>query len=179
MTLLRFGPQPNNPTGHLIQVNAEAFRLEAGLARAIFLMPIGIYKYMTMSWFTKTWYHCKLLQIEITMEVKDFVLPRQGDVELMQILLKHGLQGHKLACMKHCCMFLNANYLSDICMGDGTAINPQYWDSKTKCVSDYIWPRMEKPPAQDWNQWRKNLTVALALGWKETLQKPLGHWAHH
>jgi len=58
MTLLRFGSQPHDPTGHLIQVNVEAFQLEAGLAGDIFLMPIGIYKYMMMSWFTKTWYHC-------------------------------------------------------------------------------------------------------------------------
>jgi len=33
------------------------------------------HEYMMMSWFTKTWYHCRLLQIESTMEVKDFVLP--------------------------------------------------------------------------------------------------------
>jgi len=114
MILLRFSSQPHDPTGHLIQVKAEAFQLDAGLACKISLMPIGIYKYMTTSWFTKTWYHCRLLQIEITMEVKDFVLPQQGNVEIMWILLKHSLQEHKLAIMNHCCMFLNANYLSNI-----------------------------------------------------------------
>jgi len=79
MTLLRFGSQHQDPTGHLIHINAEAFLLEAGLAG----MPIGIYKYMTPSWFTKTWYQCKLLQIKISTDMKDFEVPRQGNVELM------------------------------------------------------------------------------------------------
>jgi len=36
VTLLRFGPQPNDPTSHLINANAKAFWLEAGLAGTLF-----------------------------------------------------------------------------------------------------------------------------------------------
>jgi len=31
----------------------------------------------------------------------------------------------------------------------------------------------------DWYLWKKHLTAALALGQKDTLQKPLGNWAHY
>ncbi len=142
-------------------------------------MPISIHDYVTLSWFTTTWYQCRLVEIEISNNVRDFETPRQVDIELMQIFLKHSLHGYKLASMNRCQMFLKATYLSDICTGDGTAINPQYWDGQTKCNSEFIWPQTEKPPNSDWTLWKKHLMSALALGQKDTLQKPLGNWAHH
>jgi len=75
LMLLRFGPQPNDPTGHLINANAEAFQLEACLGGSIFQMPMEIMAYMTNSWFTQTWYQCQLLQIEISTMTHNFELP--------------------------------------------------------------------------------------------------------
>jgi len=63
VTLLRFQPQPKDPTGHLIHAKAKAFQLEAGLAGLLFQMSMKIIAYMTNSWFTQTWYQCQLLQI--------------------------------------------------------------------------------------------------------------------
>jgi len=154
-TLLQFGFQQHDPTGHLLHVNAEAFQLEAGLAGKIFSMPISIHDYMTPSWFTTTWYQCRLLEIETSNNVQDFETPRQGDTELVQIFLKHGLYGYKLASMNQCQMFLKATYLSDICTRDGMAIDPQYWDGQTKCNSEFTWPRTEKPPNSNWTLWEK------------------------
>jgi len=59
------------------------------------------------------------------------------------------------------------------------AIDPQFWNGQTKCNSDAIWPRTETPPTSDWMLWKKHLMAALALGQKDTLQKPLGNWEHH
>jgi len=89
-------------------------------------MPIGIYDYMTLSWFTMTWYQCKLLEVKISNNMKDFKPLRQDDMELMQIFLKHELHGYELASMNQCQMILKATYLSDICIGDSMAIDPQY-----------------------------------------------------
>jgi len=178
-TLLWFGCQHQDPTGHLLHINAEAFRLEAGLAGEILCMPISIHDYMTPSWLTAIWYQCKLLEIEISNNVWDFETPRQGDTELMQIFLKHGLHGYKLASMNWCQMFLKAIFFSDICTRDSTAIDPQFWNGQIKCNLDLIWPRTETPPISDWGLWKKHLTAALALGQKDTLQKLLGNWAHH
>jgi len=94
-------------------------------------------------------------------------------------LFKHGLHGYELASMNWCRMFLKAIFLSDICTGDGMAIDPQYWNGRTKCNSDFSWPRTEKPPIANWTLWKKHLTSTLALGQKDTLQKLLGNWAHH
>jgi len=162
-TLLQFGSQHQDPTGHLLHVNAEAFQLEAGLAGEIFNMPIRIHNYMTTSWFTETWYQCRLLDIEISNNIRDFETPRHRDIELMRIFLKHGLHGHKLVSMNRCHMFLKAIFLSDICTSDGKAIDPQFWNGRTKCNSDIIWPRTETPPISDWTLWKKHLTAALAL----------------
>jgi len=96
-TLLQFGSQHHDPTRHLLHVNAEAFRLEAGLAGEIFCMPLKILDYMTPSWFMMMWYQCRLLEIEISNNVQDFETPRQGDTELMRIFLKHGLHRSELA----------------------------------------------------------------------------------
>jgi len=73
-------------------------------------------------------------------------------------------------------MYLQAIFLSIICNGTGTAINPQMWDGKVQCPSIYKWPRTDKPPPSEWQEWRCMLTLALSLGRSRQLAIPLGKW---
>jgi len=90
LMLIKFWPQKEDPTSHLIQANMEAFRLKAGLSRQIFRLLHTILPYITRSWFTQTWQHCKELDIDLTTNVKDFEIPHQNDRELMKIILHSG-----------------------------------------------------------------------------------------
>jgi len=176
LTLLWFGPQTSDPTGYLINMNVEAFQLEAGLGGPIFQMPVDIMAYMTDSWFTQTWYQCHLLQIEILTTATVLERPWEGDKEIMKFFLQQGIVGMELASMNRCRMFIKATYLSDICMGDGKYMDTRFWDGKATCTTEYQWPRMEKPTTYEWNTWIKNLTIALSLGWRDSLEHSLGNW---
>jgi len=72
----------------------------------------------------------------------------------MQIVLQFGTMGQNLICLNHCSMYLQATFLSNICNGMGTASNPRMWDGKAQCNSNYRWPRMDKPSAAEWQEWR-------------------------
>jgi len=103
-TLLRFGPQHDDPTVQLIQANLEAFHVESGLSSQLFGLPIKIKPYLTQSWITHTWEHCRNWDIDIMMDVKDFEQPWHNDKELMKMFLQHGVSGQDLASLNQCCM---------------------------------------------------------------------------
>jgi len=143
ITLLWFGPQQNDPTGHLLNLAAEDFRLEAGLSGQLFQMLLEIFPYLTTSWFLQTWHQCQLLDIGIKRDVKDFERPRRYDKEIMCLFIQHGIRGTELATMNRCQMYIHTMYLSDICTGDGKAIDTRFWIGKEKCHSTFRWPRTE------------------------------------
>jgi len=82
----------------------------------------------------------------------------------------------ELQSMNRCQMYLKATFLSDICNSQGTAIDQQMWDSQVQCNSLYQWPRTEKPPMTEWQEWRQTLTLALSSGKNGLLALPLGKW---
>jgi len=151
MTILQFGLKQDDPTGHLLKTNAEAFRLEVGLCGQVFQMPTVLQDYMTPTWFMQTWINCRLLDINIMADITDYMRLRKRDREIMRILIKHRLTGNELAAMNRCQMYLHAIFLSDICTGDGTAIELHHWGGKHICESPFSWPKTEKPLIQDWN----------------------------
>jgi len=57
-TLLRYGPQAEDPTGRLLQANLEAFRLETGLSGQLFRQPAEILPCLTCSWIAHMWAQC-------------------------------------------------------------------------------------------------------------------------
>jgi len=87
VTLLHFGPQWNDPTGHLLHLTAEDFRLEAGLSGQLFQMPLDIFLYWMPLWFSQTWYQCWLLNIDIKLDITDLEQPRRYDKEIMWIFI--------------------------------------------------------------------------------------------
>jgi len=56
-------------------------------------MQISIHDYMTLSWLTAMWYQCRLLEIEISNNVRDFETPQQGNTELMCICSSMAFMG--------------------------------------------------------------------------------------
>jgi len=137
MTLRQFGPQPEDPTGHLLKTNAKAFQLEVGLCSQVFQMPTVVQDYMTSTWFTQTWINCRLLDIDIMTDTVDYECPRMHDREIMQIFIEHGLTGMELTAMNRCRMCLHTIFLSDICTGDGTTMEPHHWGGQNICESPY------------------------------------------
>jgi len=74
-------------------------------------------------------------------------------------------------------MYLQVIFLSDICNGQGTAIEPQFWNGQTLSeVHDYLWPWMHKPAPGDWAFWQCALSKSLNLGPTQKLATPLGKW---
>jgi len=57
--------------------------------------------------------------------------------EIKKIFLQAGVTGQDLHSMNRFHMFLQAIFLSDICNGTGSAIDPRMWEGQTKCVSQY------------------------------------------
>jgi len=123
LTLLRFGWQKDDPMGHLLHANMEAFCLEVGLSGQLFGMPLTIIPCMSSSWFTQTWQYCKMHDIDITTDIMDFEPTRYQDKELMRIFIHFGATGQDLASLNRCWMYIHAIYLSDICNGSRTAID--------------------------------------------------------
>jgi len=179
MTILWFGPQQDDPTGHLLKANVEAFRLEVGLCGQVFQMPTVLQDYMTPTWFMQTWINCRLLDIDITADIADYVRPRKQDREIMRVLIKHGLTGNELAAMNNELVsdVLTCNFLSHICTSNGTAMKLHHWAGQNICESPFSWPKKEKPLIQDWNQWKSHLTSALSLQRHNGLPVPLGTWS--
>jgi len=123
-TLLQFGRQQDDPMGHLLWANMEAFHLEAGLSGQLFGMPLTILPCMTtMLWFTQMWQYCKTLDINIITDIIDFELTGYQDKEIMRIFLQFRATGQDLASLNRCQMYVHAIYLSDICNSSGTTIN--------------------------------------------------------
>jgi len=140
-------------------------------------MPTVLQDYMTSTWFTQTWIHCRLLDIDIMTDISGCERPRKHNREIMQIFIEHGLTGMELAAMNQCRMYLHAIFLSDICTDNGTAMEKHCWGQNI-CEPPFCWLKTEKPLPQDWNQWKSHLTLALSLGRNDGLPVPLGTWSH-
>jgi len=95
----------------------------------------------------------------------------------MQIYLQFRVvMGQNLTELNQCHMYLQAIFLSNICNGMGTAINPQMLEGKVQCPSIYEWPKTDKPSPTEWQEWRCTLMLALSLGRSEQQAIPLGKW---
>jgi len=95
----------------------------------------------------------------------------------MDRFITTGYHDSDLVVLNQCRMYLHVIFLSDICNGQGTAIEPQFCTGNG--VSDaysYNWPRSHKPSPQQWLLWQQALTCAWNLGRSQQLPIPLGRW---
>jgi len=68
-------------------------------------------------------------------------------------------------------------FLSDICNGQGTALEKQLWEGTTPVDHHpYTWLRSHPPTPAEWAQWQQALTRSFNLGRAQQLPVPLGKW---
>jgi len=84
-TLLKYGPQCNDPTGTLIQACGELMCLEASECGPLFQISPHLHVCVTETWLSHCWHLCVQCSISITEDIQDFVVPHHHDWMLMHL----------------------------------------------------------------------------------------------
>jgi len=176
MTLLSNNKMEKDPTGFLIQASCEALQLEAGWMGNIFKIPETYAGLLTELWIKNVWHTCQHYKIKIDNNISDGMGRQDNDREIMQVIVKVGATNTDLQSINRCRMWLQVNYLSKICMGDGKKITQMAWEGMEKNQTRYKWPRTQKPTQIEWKTWQQALLVAFQLNIQRVLQQPLGQW---
>jgi len=175
-TILRYGPDHQDPTGLLLHATGKAMRLEVGYKGELFAAPLQLADNVTSSWLKHVWVSTQEAEILVSTDFADIPLQRHGDIELMRLFVQTGWKQPVLHTLNQCRMFLRVFRLSDIVSGSGESISPNYWTHPTPAESDLEWPRTHTPPQSAWVLWKTALTSALHLGRNQSLAIPLGQW---
>jgi len=144
-TILRYGPDKSDPTGHLLHTTAEAMRLEIGYAGELLTAPPCLAANITNSWIKHVWTSTQECGITLLTNFADIPLQRHGDIELMRLFIKNGWQQPELQTLNDCRMFLKVFLLSEIVCGTGTTIISQFWEHFQLAESLLQWPPTSKP----------------------------------
>jgi len=104
-TLLQYGPHADDVTGSLIQFNAEAFWLELGLTGQLFEASVALALGIMDSWIKASWLDLANHNIHLMADIPDFQVPREGNKEIMCILLQAGFCMEELASLNQCWIY--------------------------------------------------------------------------
>jgi len=110
------------------------------------------------------------------MDFADYPPQRHDDTDLMHLFIQSGLKQPMLTVVNQCQIYLWVFLLSDIVLGLGEHILPQFWDHYHPAELPFDWPNTPQPSQSTWNTWRQVLTQALHLGRHQWLALPLGRW---
>jgi len=95
----------------------------------------------------------------------------------MEGFLRTGYRDSKLVTLNRCRMYLQVIFLSDICNGQGTTIENQFWSGTAISNShNFRWPCTHKPNPSKWGLWQRALTRSFNLNNTWKLPIPLGKW---
>jgi len=156
-----------------------SFACAASLAGKILDAPTCLQAVVTQSWLKHISLTVQSFDISVHLGVQHALPLQIGDIELMRVFLQHGYwKPEELCSLNHCCTFLHAFWLSDICTGAGDSIDSQIWYSHSPCQSIWNWPQKMPPLEADWRLWQLALCLALHLSHNNTLATPLGPWLH-
>jgi len=146
----------------LIQACGELLCLEAGVCGPLFQISPHLHICVTETWLSHCWHLCVQRGISLTEDIQDFEIPHHQDRTLMDTFLSFGYCNTELALLNQCRMFLKVIFVSDICNGQGTAIEQQFWKGIAPAEHhDYRWPRVHQPTTNDWTAWQRALTRSL------------------
>jgi len=81
-------------------------RLETGLTGQLFEAPLILQDLITDTWMKQTWLATRDANIHLMIDIPDFSLTRNGDIELTQTFLQHGIRQPQLGALHRCQMFL-------------------------------------------------------------------------
>jgi len=165
-----------DPTGFLLHMTAQVMRLEVGFSGELLGAPLILQHHITTSWIKHVWVSTQECRVTLFMDFADYPPQRHGDIELMWLFIQSGLKQPELMMVNHYRMHLQVFLLSDIVLGSGEHILPQFWEHTHPADSSFDWPTTPQPSQAAWNTWRQALTQALHLGRQQRLALPLGKW---
>jgi len=169
-----------NPTGQLLQANGEALGMEAGLDGQLFHLPQAILPCLMDMWLSQCWSQCHQLQITVTTDIQEFMVPCQSNKELIWIFLQDGTRGQESSILNRCRMYLQVIFLSNVCNGNGNWVEQSYWEGKQINTNlEYHWPQTSSPMTAKWQVQHQRLMTGLSLDWGQTLPIPLRQWFRH
>jgi len=128
-------------------------KLEVGLQGELTDLAPAIKALLTDSWVKHVWLQCVRLKIKILMDIPNFQPQHIGDQEIMCIFLQHNTPLDELQVLNRCSMYLSVIWLSDICEGDGKAVQAAAWSGEQIGESLYSWPKPVKPSTGKWHLW--------------------------
>ena len=141
-------------------------QLEVWYNGKLLAAPLLLADNITASWIKHMWVSTQEASVMISTNFAEVHPQWQGDMELMQLFVQNGWKQLEFKTLNHCRMFLQVFLLSDIVLGSGNSITPDYWDQPTPAISDLDWPRTQAPPKSAWSIWKLALTSAYI--WAET-----------
>ena len=173
----------NTPTGHLLQANLEAAKLEAGVYWYLFDNPINITWFnTTASWIIKTYRYCQFQEI-VFEEPGEILRPQcEGDRSLMELFVTAGYDEEELKALNRCRLYSRVISLSEMASGSGISLPPCWFHhERYRANTEYDWPDQGKPSSRDWELWdsalRVYVTDALPLGnWNVPMPKYISKW---
>ncbi len=175
-TILRYGPDKDDPTGLLLHATGEAMRLELGYGGELLTAPLILAENVTNSWIKHVWQSTQECEVTLSTDFADIPLQRYGDIELMRLFIQNGCKQPALQTLNQCHMYLKVFRLLDIVNGSGECIAQQFWDRPYPAESHFEWPTTMAPSQQAWSTWHNVLSAALHLGRNQRLAIPLGRW---
>jgi len=144
-TMLQYGPDQEDPTGHLLHVTGKAMHLEIGYSGKLLLAaPLCLHDNVTNLWLK--WLSMQECGVTLLTDFADYPPLSHDNVELMQLFVQHGWKQPLLHAINQCRMYLQVFLLSDTVLGSGEQILPHFWEHRTPTESSLDWPCMSIQP---------------------------------
>jgi len=82
-TVLCYGPDWEDHTGHLLHINGKAMHLKLGHSGELLATPLCLQDNITNLWLKHVWLSMQECRITLLMDFADYSPSRHGDLELM------------------------------------------------------------------------------------------------
>jgi hypothetical protein len=162
------------------------YQLYCGTSFAMLGSPAVIVPYEPVGWFTRlrTFLAATDLSIDLPPELLRLPVPlRRGDSNLMEAFGTLPLTAKKLELLNYCRLFLQVEYLSELCSPDGSSLLAPAWQGHAlPSRSTLLWPNQARPTG--WTLWRQSIAELFLLDPAHKLRNPrdlplrvrLGRW---
>ena len=171
-------------TGDLLELVAEAFRVELGVPFTLGSVPSYRYgKYIPNCWYKSLWEFAQSQPIEIIEDFPTIPTLRKKDQFLMECFMTSGYSGADLKKLNYVRKYLKAVTLSDISTCDGKKVSHESFlaTCSNGLRNDLDWPRVPSIlPRSFITLWQRALCeifiIPYATANNRTLISPLGPW---
>ena len=160
--------------GRKLSISLRYLQLQLGCCGNPLRLDYGTWAHLApMSWLKMFWRTIEFAGLDLRLTFDDLLLPRDGDVTVMDLLRSQGFSGRSLAQMNRCRLANNAIFLSDMVTANGRQIERRRLRAGGALMSKFRFPR-ETPSPSDWKAWEEFWRAYTREGL--TLWQPLGAW---